>query len=125
VQDLSTEQLSRVVEAQQPGLKRCYDAALEKHPYKQQMQLQAIIHIEPSGEVDSVEIEGTGGLPGMSACLRKAIGAWRFPKARDATHTSLPLVFKPEVRPSGPTLETVQEALRQLSKQPPQPQKPE
>lgn len=125
VQDLSTEQLSRVVEQQRPGLKRCYDAALEKHPYKQQMELEAIIHIEPSGKVDSVEIEGSGGLPGMSACLRSAIGAWRFPQARDATHTSLPLVFKPEVRPAGPTLDTVQQALRQLSNsQAPQQPKP-
>ncbi len=112
IQDLSTEQLSSVVVAQQPSLERCYDAALEKTPYKHAMELQAVIHIEPSGEVDSVQIEGSGGLPGMSVCLRSAIQKWRFPKAPDATHTSLPLHFKPEVKRAGPTLDQMQEALR-------------
>lgn len=114
VRDLSTAQLSGVVVAQQPSLERCYDAALEKTPYKQPMELQAIIHIEPSGEVDSVQIEGSGGLPGMSACLRSAIEKWRFPEAPDATHTSLPLHFKPEIKREGPTLDQVQDALRGL-----------
>jgi hypothetical protein len=114
VHDLSTQQLSSVVVAQQPSLKRCYDAALEKTPYKQPMELQAIIHIEPSGEVDSVQIEGSGGLPGMSSCLRDAIKKWRFPEAEDATHTSLPLQFKPEIKHAGPTIDQMQEALRGL-----------
>jgi hypothetical protein len=118
VQDLSTAQLSAVVEAQQPTLKSCYDQALEKTPYKHAMELQAIIQIEPSGEVESVQIEGTGGLPGMGPCLRDAIQKWRFPKARDATHTSLPLHFKPEIKREGPNLDDLQDALRKQLRRP-------
>jgi hypothetical protein len=111
--DLSTAQLARVVEAQQPSLKVCYDAALAQHPYRQEMRLEAVIDIAPSGLVTSVELEGGGGLPGMVACLRKAIARWEFPRAPDATHASLPLIFKPEVKPAGPTLDDVQQALKQ------------
>jgi hypothetical protein len=110
--DLSTEQLARVIDAQQPSLKRCYDAALAQHPYRQEMQLQAVIEIAPSGRVSSVELEGGGGLPGMAPCLRKTIAGWRFPRAPDATHASLPLIFKPEIKPAGPTLDDVQQALK-------------
>ena len=112
--DLSTAQLARVVEAQQPTLKVCYDAALEKHPYKQEMRLDATIEIAPSGRVASVELEGGGGLPGMADCLRKAIKGWQFPRAKDATETSLPLIFKPEIVPAGPNLEQFEQALKEL-----------
>ena len=111
--DLSTAQLAAVVEARRPTLKACYDAALERHPYTQEMRLDAVIEIAPSGRVRSVELEGGGGLPGMAACIRKAIGSWEFPRAEDPTHTSLPVIFKPEIKPAGPTLDDVQQALKQ------------
>ncbi|MGD8863190.1 MAG: AgmX/PglI C-terminal domain-containing protein [Myxococcales bacterium] len=95
--DLSTEQLSAVVDAKRPTLGACYDAALEKHPHKEEVQLEAVIHIEPSGGVSKVELDGENPLPGLDACLREAIGSWKFPKAPDATSTSLPLIFRPEV----------------------------
>lgn len=114
-EDLSTQQLSRVVNANRPALEQCYDAALEKHPYKQEMRLEAIIHVAPSGRVSSVELEGGEGLPGMGECLRAAIRGWTFPNADAATHTSLPLIFKPEVVKSQPDLDTVKEALRQVA----------
>jgi len=111
--DLSTAQLAAVVEAKQPTLKVCYDAALKRHPYTQEMRLSAVIDIAPSGRVTSVDLEGGGGLPGMAPCIRKAIGGWQFPRAPDSTHASLPLIFKPEIKPSGPTLDEVQQALKQ------------
>lgn len=111
-QDLTTAQLSRVVDAERPTLKTCYDAALKEHPYQQEMRMQAVIHIWPDGRVSGVELEGGGGLPGMAECLRRNIGQWRFPAARDATHTSLPLIFRPEIVPQPPTLPPLGEILK-------------
>lgn len=97
-QDLSEQQLSAAVDAQRPSLERCYQSALETSPYKQEIRMDAVIHIAPTGAVSGVELEGQGGLPGMSPCIKQAISAWRFPEAKDATHTSLPLIFKPQVQ---------------------------
>jgi hypothetical protein len=113
-QDLSTEQLAAAVDAQRPSLKQCYDSALSKTPYKQEMRMQAVIHVQPSGAVSGVELTGGGGLPGMSDCIRAAIGRWRFPKAKDATDTSLPLIFKPEPAPPTPTAPLIEELRKQL-----------
>jgi hypothetical protein len=116
--DLSTEQLSRVVEAQRPGLKRCYDTALEANPYKQEMRMQAVIHVAASGRVSSVKLQGGGGLPGMADCIRTAIRAWQFPSAKDPTDTSLPLIFHPEIAPPQPNLDTLRQALQQVGARP-------
>ena len=94
--ELTTEQLSAVVDAQREGLQACYQAALERTPYKSEVRMAANIFIRPSGEVDHVEIEESG-LKGMPDCLSKAIGQWRFPAAEAQTATNLPLVFTPEV----------------------------
>jgi len=113
-QDLSTEQLSAVVAAERPSLKQCYDTALAKTPYKEEIRLQAVIHVQPSGGVSGVELEGGGGLPGMSDCIRTAIARWHFPRAKDPTDTSLPLIFKPEVAPPQATAPVIEELRRQL-----------
>jgi hypothetical protein len=110
--DLSTEQLSRVVEANRPALKVCYDAALEKYPTKREMHFDAVLHIAPSGQVTSVELPEQSGLPGMQDCLRAAIMRWQFPKAQAETATSLPLVFRPEVVKSQPSMDTLHELLQ-------------
>jgi hypothetical protein len=78
--------------------------------------MEAAIHIAPSGTVTAVDLEGSGGLPGMSPCLKQAILGWRFPEAKDATHTSLPLVFKPQVTKSQPDPAAVQQAVREALK---------
>jgi hypothetical protein len=116
-QDLSEKQLSAVVVAQQPSLERCYQSALETSPYKQEIRMEAAIHIAPSGAVTAVELDGTGGLPGMSPCLKKAITAWRFPEAKDATHTSLPLIFKPQVKQAQPDPAAMQQAVQNALQQ--------
>jgi hypothetical protein len=95
-QDLSTEQLSRVVDDNRPSLKACYDAALEAHPYKREMRMRAVIEVEPSGKVKKVELD-EGGLPGMPKCIEAAITKWKFPEAPDPTQAELPIVFQPEV----------------------------
>lgn len=110
--DLSEQQLSLAVEAQRPSLERCYQSALETSPYKQEIRMQAVIHIAPTGAVSGVELDGNGGLPGMSPCLKKAIASWHFPEAKDATHTSLPLIFQPHVQKPQPDQAAVQEAVR-------------
>lgn len=95
--DLSVQQLSQVVDQQRGTLKACYDAALEKHPYTSEVRMNAVIRIDPGGSVREVEFAETG-LPGMPECLRAAIKAWRFPAAKEETHTSLPIIFKPETK---------------------------
>jgi hypothetical protein len=112
--DLSTAELSAVVDAQRSALEQCYERALEQSPYKQEMRMDAIIEIAPSGRVTSVSLHGGGGLPGMNDCLRAAIEQWQFPHAKDSTATSLPLVFHPEVKPAQPNLEPLRQAFQQL-----------
>ena len=119
--DLSTEQLTQVVDAQRPTLKVCYDAELERLPTARELRLDSEIHIAPSGRVSSVEIEQGEASAGLVSCLRATIARWQFPRAKEPTHTSLPLVFKPEVVPSGPNLDDVQEILKQLKAKPVQP----
>ena len=115
--DLSERQLSAAVAAQQPSLERCYQAALETSPYKHEIHMEAAIHIAPSGAVTAVELEGNGGLPGMSPCLKTAITSWRFPEAQDATHTSLPLIFKPQVTKPQPDPAAMQQAVQNALQQ--------
>ena len=110
--DLSEAQLSAVVMRERPGLERCYHTALEKNPYVRDITMEAIIVVAPSGGVKSVELEGGGGLPGMSPCLLATIKSWRFPTAKDETATSLPIVFRPEVKEQADPA-AVQEAVKQ------------
>jgi hypothetical protein len=114
--DLSEQQLSVAVAAQQPSLERCYQSALETSPYRQEIRMDAAIHIAPSGKVTAVDLDGSGGLPGMSPCLKQAIMSWRFPEAKDATHTSLPLIFKPQVTKAQPDQAAIQQAVREALK---------
>jgi hypothetical protein len=107
-----------VVDTQRPGLKRCYDTALEANPYKQEMRMQAVIHVAASGRVSSVTLRGGGGLPGMADCIRATIRGWQFPSAKDPTHTSLPLIFHPEIKPPQPNLDTLRQALQQIGARP-------
>ena len=123
-QDLSTQQLSQAVSQQQPALKRCYDVALGTEPYRQDVRMQAVLEIDPDGSVDSVQLTGSG-LAGMPDCIRKSIKTWRFPKARDATHTSLPLIFHPEVVNKGaPDPKAFQRAMQGLLQATKPPSKP-
>ena len=113
--DLTTEQLSKVVTAQQPTLERCYDAELERQPTARELRIDAVIHIEPSGRVSSVGLD-PGASPPLQACLRDAIKRWQFPRAAAPTETSLPLIFRPQVVPSGPHSDEVHELLKQQLK---------
>lgn len=110
--DLTTAQLSQVVAAEQPALKVCFDAALKSHPYDHEVRMQATIHIAPDGSVSGVELDGKGGLPGMSTCVRDSVKRWKFPQASDATHTSLPLIFKRDPPKGGPDSEAAKEMIR-------------
>jgi hypothetical protein len=93
--DLSVPQLHDVVAREQPTLTPCYQRALDQKPYKQDIQMQAIIHVRKTGHVAKVSV-GDEGLPGMKACVEKAIMSWQFPEAAKDTHASLPIVFRPE-----------------------------
>jgi hypothetical protein len=116
--DLSIQQLSVAVDAQRPSLKHCYDEALKATPYKNDMRVEAVLHIAPSGKVASVEFESGKGLPGMEKCLRDEIKRWQFPTAKDPTATSLPLIFHPEIQKAGPDLDTLKKLMQQVGATP-------
>lgn len=94
-QDLSTQQLSMVINGRRPELQQCYEQALAKNPSRSEVRMHAAIHIKPDGQVYEVQVDD-GGLPGMKECLEQAIGTWSFPTVPDETHASLPLIFRPE-----------------------------
>ena len=99
--DLTTQQLSEVVAREQPTLEPCYQAGLERTPYEHEFRIEAKLSIEPDGSVSSVELD-QNGLQGMGPCIEQTIRAWQFPKAKAATHASLPLIFRPKVVESLP-----------------------
>ena len=94
--DLSAVQLSAVIDAARPALQKCYQDALDKSPRTNELRFQAVIHVEPSGEVSSLELDLKDS-PTLSDCVGGIIGHLTFPKAEVATHASLPLIFRPEV----------------------------
>ena len=95
VDDLDNAQLEAVIAEQRPSIQVCYQDALDREPYENEVRMQATLHVRNSGEVAQVQL-GEGGLPGMRPCLEQAIMKWRFPEAGDDTHASLPIIFQPE-----------------------------
>jgi hypothetical protein len=95
--DLSVPELHEVVAREQPTLTPCYQRALDQKAGKQDIRMQAIIHVRKNGQVAKVSVDDEG-LPGMKACVEKAIMLWRFPEAAKDTHASLPIIFSPEVK---------------------------
>jgi hypothetical protein len=96
--DLSVEQLTAVVAANQDQLKPCYQSALDKQPDSQEFRIQATLHVDKTGEVADVELE-RGGLPNVASCVDKVVRTWKFPSARADTYASMPLIFRPTVEP--------------------------
>lgn len=93
-QDLTAAQLSTVVDAAQPRLQACYQAALDRDPSAPHdpIQAQAIMHVDVSGTVTDVELQ----LPSdaqLSGCVTEVLKGLQFPAAEAPTHASLPLVF--------------------------------
>lgn len=93
--DLSAEQLSAVVNAGRPALESCYQKSLDKRPKKDELRVQVVIHVEPSGAVSKVGMNLADD-PALSDCVRGAIAGMRFPEAELGTQASLPLIFRPE-----------------------------
>jgi hypothetical protein len=96
--DLSVEQLTAVVAANQDQLKPCYQSALDKQPDSQEFRIQATLHVNKTGEVADVEPE-RGGLPNVASCVDKVVRTWKFPAAKADTYASMPLIFRPTVEP--------------------------
>lgn len=95
-QELSNEQMSAVVEREQPALEQCYQAGLDQTPYDHEFQIEAVLRIAPNGHVTDVELDQSG-IAGLGNCVKKAIRGWRFPQAPVETRAKLPLVFHPKV----------------------------
>jgi hypothetical protein len=96
--DLSVEQLTAVVAANQEQLKPCYQSALDKQPDSQEFRIQATLHVDKTGSVSDVELE-RGGLPNVGSCVEKIVKTWKFPTAKADTYASMPLIFRPTVEP--------------------------
>jgi hypothetical protein len=96
--DLSVEQLTTVVAANQEQLKPCYQSALDKQPDSQEFRIQATLHVNKTGSVADVELE-RGGLPNVGSCVEKIVKTWKFPAAQADTYASMPLIFRPTVEP--------------------------
>ena len=78
-----------------PSIQFCFQTALDRRPHVDEVKMEAVIHVRPSGEVYEVDV-GEGGLTGMKPCLEQSIIKWRFPVVAGETHTRLPLVLRPE-----------------------------
>lgn len=100
-EDLSTAQMTQVVEREQPTLQACYQAGLERTPYSHEFRIQAVLDIKPDGSVSKVSLD-QNGLQNLGPCVEKAIRTWRFPEAKAPTRASLPIVFQPKVEKSLP-----------------------
>lgn len=97
-QDLTVEQLTTVVAANQEQLRPCYQTALDKEPETAEFRLEATVHVGKSGEVADVEVE-RGRLAGLAPCVEKVVRGWKFPAAKADTHATLPLIFRPTIEP--------------------------
>lgn len=94
--DLSVAQLTTVVAANQETLRPCYQTALDKSPDSQEFRMQATVHVNKDGSVDSVDME-KGGLPNVGTCVEKVVRTWKFPPAQADTYASMPIIFRPTV----------------------------
>jgi serine/threonine-protein kinase len=90
---LSADELSKVVMTKRLDLQRCYSTALRVAYGAPSVALDLEIQIAPSGIVTNVSM--TEGLPGMKECIVQAVNSWRFPRAREATVTRFPVKFVP------------------------------
>jgi hypothetical protein len=92
---LSADELSKVIMTKRLDLQRCYSTALRVAYGAPSVALDLEIQIGPSGTVTNVS--ATDGLPGMKECIVQAVNSWRFPRAREATATRFPVKFAPGI----------------------------
>jgi len=91
---LTSEQLSAVVNNGRKHLQRCYETALRGSNSTETVRLDVDIEVSPNGNVTSVHTAGKG-LPGMEECITRTVKMWRFPMSGEATQTHFPVVFQP------------------------------
>ncbi|MDC3959358.1 AgmX/PglI C-terminal domain-containing protein [Polyangium jinanense] len=94
---LSTGEISAVVEANRPLVKRrCWQPALDatKGMGGSSARVSASIVIAPSGTVQSVSASGAEkDYPGLSSCIAGRIKGWKFPASGGSTPVNIPFVF--------------------------------
>ena len=94
---LSTGEISGVVEANRPMVKRrCWQPALDatKGLGGSSARVSATIVIAPSGAVQVASASGAEkDYPGLSSCIAARIKAWKFPASGGTTPVNIPFVF--------------------------------
>lgn len=92
---LSAAEIARVIAANRPTLKRCYEDARARAP-NLRVRLRLHIVIEPSGKISSVTDEGSE-LPndGVRTCVGDVLRKATFPRPTNATHAIVPFSFIP------------------------------
>ncbi|HVK64157.1 MAG TPA: AgmX/PglI C-terminal domain-containing protein, partial [Polyangium sp.] len=94
---LSTGEISGVVEANRPLVKRrCWQPALDatKGMGGSSARVSASIVIGPSGTVQLVSASGAEkDYPGLSSCIAARIKGWKFPASGGSTPVNIPFVF--------------------------------
>jgi TonB family protein len=87
--------LARAIRSHLAQVRACYERALKRRP-DIGGKLVLRFTLTPAGTVASVEVEeDTLGDPEVTACVRAAIGLWRFPAPPRKVEVSFPFVFQP------------------------------
>ena len=92
---LSEADIARVIAANRPAFKRCYEDA-RAHAPNLRVRLRLRIVIEGSGKISSATDEGSE-LPhdGVRACVSDVLHRVTFPRSGGPTHAIVPFNFVP------------------------------
>jgi hypothetical protein len=100
--DLNKKQLSKVVAANRPSMQDCYEEAIGSTGTQPTVRVQVRLTVRPDGTVQHAEANVDEGQTASEQvrqplvdCLHHELARWSFPKAREETRTSFPVVFRP------------------------------
>lgn len=93
---ISAEQIKEIVRQNSGQVRACYERELKSRP---QLQGKLVVAwtIGADGRVRAPRtvLDTTGG-DGLSSCVRRSIGEWRFASAESPQDVEYPFVFKPQ-----------------------------
>ncbi len=85
--------IRRVIRRHRPKVRGCYERALRMQP-ELAGKLTARFSVTPDGAVEGVVVGGSLKDAEVTACVKAAVEAMRFPRAGQATKISYPFVFE-------------------------------
>jgi serine/threonine-protein kinase len=105
VNTLSADELSKVLQAHDRDLQRCYEDHVVSELMKPQrtaspppgpMRLDVEFDVNPSGAVQRLVVKGETN-DALERCVADTVALWRFPSTPGTTEVHFPLVFQPNV----------------------------